>query len=183
MDPALAPARVLSPAEVLDHVRQVSLAFSDTRLIQGPPQNLSRGADERFAPAVLHVARLFAQQYHARISATTPEHRLRGIAVQVAARTPLHRLRELGKAVRIGHEILCTRKASLSVTGHFPRLPAPAITKRPPRLPVCPDIPRVAGRSARRPRSLRRPSAKGETATADHYGDLGSLRYASRKRR
>jgi hypothetical protein len=84
VDATLSTARVGAPAEMLDRVGHVRVAFVDTGLAQGTTQQTAGRSDERFAALVLHVAGLFAQQHEPnvfRVARPAAEDRLSGAAI------------------------------------------------------------------------------------------------------
>jgi hypothetical protein len=81
----LAPALELEVLDDVGHVRQVAV---DAGLGEGLVEHAPGRADERAPGPVLTVARLLADQHHLGVGGAGAEHRLGGVAVQVAGRAP-----------------------------------------------------------------------------------------------
>ena len=83
MDSALA---AYDPLEVLDDIGQVDVLAVDSRVGEGPVEQLPGGADERTAEFVLLVSGLLADEHRLGVRWALAEHDLRRGLVEVAGR-------------------------------------------------------------------------------------------------
>jgi hypothetical protein len=87
MDPAFAARFEL---KMLYGVRDIDFVACDSCVIERLVQNPSGRADERRSGEIFLVSGLLPDQHHLSGGGTYPEHRLRGVAIQVATAASLH---------------------------------------------------------------------------------------------
>jgi hypothetical protein len=78
--------------EMFDRVRDIDVARIDPGVMHRSMQKLPGGSDERMTLAIFAIARLLADEHHARVRRPFAEDRLRCEFIQVASATMLRRL-------------------------------------------------------------------------------------------